>query len=193
MATDISREAARPYIVKTYDRWIILGIVLVAGWFLFRPIFAFSVYYRGVSFEHMLAVDTAEHYYRKSIGVYPHIPDAWLALGQIFMMRMRSSPDAYAGAIDTFTRGMDANPRDGALPFFLCRTYYEGRHDYQHALDACKRSVAADPSIHFAWDYAGWASFHLGDRSHAAFYWRESLKHAHNAAVEAALKKYAPK
>src|ERR1700674_5194156 len=182
----------RPYIVRTYDRWIILVLVLVAGWLLFRPVFAYTVFYRGLSFERMLQLGAAEHYYRKSIGVDPHIPESWLALGQLDMMRMHSRPDAYAGALDTLSRGADANPRSGVLPFFLCRTYYEAGHDYAKALAACKRSVANDPSLHFAWDYAGWASLQLGDRSNAVNYWRESLKHAHNPSVEAALKKYSP-
>src|SRR5215469_6715678 len=92
-------DHVKPYIIKTYDRWIILVLVLVAGWFLFRPIFAFSVYYRGVSFEHMLAMNTAEHYYRKSIAVYPRIPEGWIGLGTLQMMRSKTNPGDYESAV----------------------------------------------------------------------------------------------
>ena len=41
METKIVRknEDVRPYVVRTYDRWIILVVVITVGWFLFRPIF----------------------------------------------------------------------------------------------------------------------------------------------------------
>jgi tetratricopeptide (TPR) repeat protein len=190
MATE---KQAKPYIIRTYDRWIILALVLVASWLLFRPLFAYSVYYRGVSFERLLALHTAEHYYRKAISVDAHIPEPWEALGQLYLMRARGSKEALAGAIDTYSRGSENNPKNGQLPFGLCRAYFEAARDYQKALVWCKRSAKVDPSFHFAWDYAGWASFKVGDRAHAALYWRESLKRAHNPAVEEALRKYAPK
>ena len=49
------KEDVRPYIIRTYDRWIILVLVLVCGYLLFRPVIAFSAYYRGLSFERMLS------------------------------------------------------------------------------------------------------------------------------------------
>ena len=134
----------RPYIIKTYDRWIILVLVLVAGWLLFRPLFAFSVYYRGVSFEHMLRLRVAEHYYRKAISVDPKIPEGWLGLGELQMMRARSEPADYANTIDTFTRGLAFNPKSGVLAFSLCRAYYEIGKDYPHALAACQRGFQND-------------------------------------------------
>jgi tetratricopeptide (TPR) repeat protein len=169
----------RPYIVKTYDRWIILVIVLVAGWFLFRPIFAFSVYYRGLSFEHMLALKTAEHYYRKAIGVDPRVPEGWLGLGTLQTMHARAQPDQYSAAIDTFTRGLDYSPHNGALAFMLCRTYYEVGRDYKGALGACRRAFANAPENAFAWDYAAWSALHVGQRDLALQYWREALRRGH--------------
>jgi tetratricopeptide (TPR) repeat protein len=178
-ATDV-----RPYIVQTYDRWIILVIVLVVGWFLFRPIFAFSVYYRGLSFEHMLRMQTAEHYYRKAIGVDPRVPEGWLGLGSLQMMRARAYPDQYSAAVDTFTRGSGYSPRNGALPFMLCRTYYEVAKDYKNALSACQRAFANAPENSFAWDYAAWAALHLGQREQALQYWREALRRGHTPAAD---------
>lgn len=174
---------ARPYIIQTYDRWIILVIVLVGGWFLFRPIFAFSVYYRGVSFEHMLVLSTAEHYYRKAISVDPHVPEGWIGLGGLQMMRARAYPNDYANAVDTFTRGMSYSPHNGALPFLLCRTYYEIGKDYRNALGACQRAFESTPANTFAWDYAAWAALHLGQRDLALQYWREALRRGHAPAA----------
>ena len=51
----------RPYVVRTYDRWIILVLVVVVGWLLFRSVFAVVTAYRGVTFEAALIPDTAEH------------------------------------------------------------------------------------------------------------------------------------
>jgi len=182
-ATAPAAADVRPYVIKTYDRWIILALVLVAGWFLFRPIFAFSVYYRGLSFEHMLAVRTAEHYYRKSISVYPRIPEGWLGLGTLQMMRGRGNPGDYESAIQTFKSGIAYNPKDGLLPWQLCRAYYEIGKDYSGALGACQAAVKNDPSNKFAWDYAAWASYHLGERDQALAYWREALRRGHQRAA----------
>lgn len=179
----------RPYIIKTYDRWIILVLVLVAGWLLFRPLFAFSVYYRGVSFEHMLRLRVAEHYYRKAISVDPKIPEGWLGLGELQMMRARSEPADYANTIDTFTRGLAFNPKSGVLAFSLCRAYYEIGKDYPHALAACQRGFQNDENNRFAWDYAAWASLHVGKRDQALEYWREALRRGHSPAA-AFIKRY---
>jgi tetratricopeptide (TPR) repeat protein len=174
----------RPYIIRTYDRWIILFLVLVSGWLLFRPLFAFAVYYRGVSFEHMLALDTAAHYYRKAIGVDPRVPEGWLGLAGIQVMTARSNRSDYDAAVDTFTRGGLQNPQSGALAFGLCRVYYEIGKDYPNALAACQRAFRNDPSNHFAWDYAGWASLHVGKRDQALLYWREAVRHGHAKAAD---------
>src|SRR5579864_5978877 len=85
--TDVHQVAVgHPYIVRTYDRWIILVIVLVAGWFMFRPIFAYTTYYRGLSFERMLRFDVALHYYRKSQAIYHAIPAGWVGEGDLHYM-----------------------------------------------------------------------------------------------------------
>jgi len=173
----------RPYIIRTYDRWIILVIVLVAGWFLFRPIFAFSVYYRGVSFEHLLHLSTAEHYYRKAISVDPQVPEGWIGLGTLQMMRAREDKGDYAGAIDTFMRGLTYSPKNGALAFLQCRNYYEIGKDYKNALDSCRRALENAPANGFAWDYAAWAALHLGERDQALQYWREALRRGHTPAA----------
>ena len=54
--------------------------MLVAGYFLFRPMLAFSAYYRGLSFERMLSIRTAMHYYQRSIDIDPNVPEGWTAL-----------------------------------------------------------------------------------------------------------------
>ena len=173
---------ARPYIIKTLDRWIILVLVLVAGWLLFRPMFAFSVYYRGLSFEHMIRLQAAEHDYRKAIGVDPRIPEGWVGLGGMQMMRARSQPSEYATSVDTFTRGLSYNPKSGALAFSLCRLYYEVGKNYPMALGACQLAFQNDPGNRFAWDYAAWASLHVGKREQAISYWREAVRHGHTKA-----------
>ena len=173
----------RPYIIKTYDRWIILIIVLVAGWFLFRPIFAFSVYYRGVSFEHLLRIKTAEHYYRKAISVDPRVPEGWIGLATLQMMRARGDRGQYPGTVDTLARGLGYSPRNGALAFMQCRNYYEIGKDYKNALDACRRAFENAPQNAFAWDYAAWAALRLGERDQALQYWREALRRGHTPAA----------
>ncbi|MBV8171808.1 MAG: tetratricopeptide repeat protein [Candidatus Eremiobacteraeota bacterium] len=185
-------QQVKPYIIKTYDRWIILVLVLVVGWLLFRPLFAFAVYYRGVSFEHMLALRPAEHYYRKSISVDRHIPEGWLGLGTLQAMRAPTSPADYKDAVETFTRGIENNQKSGALPWALCRVYYEVGKDYSDALNACQRAFANDPANMFAWDYAAWASLHLGHRDQALGYWREALQRGHTRAADF-VKQYSPK
>jgi tetratricopeptide (TPR) repeat protein len=178
----IEKTDHRPYVIRTYDRWIILVLVLVCGWLLFRPLFAFSVYYRGVSFEHMLQLPTAEHYYRKSIAVDKKIPEGWYGLGTLQMMRSRQDRAEYQNAVDTFTHGLYFNPKSGALAFSLCRLYYEIGKDYPKALGACQQAFQNDPGNRFAWDYAAWASLNLGKREQALSYWREAARHGHTQA-----------
>ena len=182
---------ARPYIVKTYDRWIILAIVLIGGWLLFRPLFAFSVYYRGLSFEHMLQPKTAEHYYRKAISVDRYVPEGWIGLGELSMMTARADRGMYQQAVDAFKQGLVYNPTSGGLAFDLCRTYYEIGKNYTAARDACELATRNNPSNGFYWDYAGWSNLRLGNMQAALEDWREAVKHGHTPAQNA-IKRYAP-
>ncbi|HLJ82966.1 MAG TPA: tetratricopeptide repeat protein [Candidatus Eremiobacteraceae bacterium] len=168
-------EDVRPYVIRTYDRWIILVIVLVVGYILFRPIFAFTAYYRGLSFERMLSIPPAMHYYQRSIDIDPNIPDGWIGLGTLYMMDGRVDKSDHDLAVSTFTRGAAANPKNGLLPFLLCRTYYEQGHDFKDALSACLESVGRDPSNKFAWDYAAWSAIQTGDPKDAIRYWTQAL------------------
>ncbi len=185
MATD-----DRPYIIKTYDRWIILVIVLVAGWFLFRPIFAYAVYYRGLSFERMIQMHTAEHYYKKSIRIYPNIADGWIGLGELYYMWAPAQHEYYQKGIDVFTQGLSANPHNSTLSFDLGRMYFRAR-DYRNAVGALLRSAHDNPQSVFAWDYAAWASLRLGQRSNATRYWHQVLRvEPRNEAARRALRRY---
>jgi tetratricopeptide (TPR) repeat protein len=184
-ATDSGVKAdVRPYIVKTYDRWIILAIVLIGGWFLFRPLFAFSVYYRGVSFEHMTALKIAGHYYQKAIGVDPRIPDGWHGLGGLYFMDARSSAQAYRDAVATFKKGLEYNPTSDVLAFDLCRVSLEVGKDYQQARSACELATKNWPTNAFAWDYAGWANARVGRTEQAIALWREAIKRGHPGAQQ---------
>ena len=174
----------RPYIVKTYDRWIILVIVLVGGWFLFRPLFAFSVYYRGLSFEHLVALPIAEHYYRKAIGVDPRIPEGWAGLGEIQAMDARVDHARYGDALATYQKGLAYNPSSGVLAWDLCRAAYEIGKDYRLARNACELSTRNWPDNKFTWDYAGWANVRLGHKDRAIAFWREALKRGVTRAQE---------
>jgi tetratricopeptide (TPR) repeat protein len=166
----------RPYVIRTYDRWIILVVVLVAGWFLFRPLFGFGVYYRGLSFERMLNLGEARYYYARSTHVYPNNVDPWLALAVLQSMDGRVKPAEYAAALSTLKDGLAYNPHSGALAFQMCRDYYEIGHDYPSAFSACARSVRDDPSNKFAWDYGAWAAHRSGDTKSAVSYWRHVLR-----------------
>ena len=168
-------EDVRPYVIRTYDRWIILVIVLVVGYILFRPIFAFTAYYRGLSFERMLSIPPAMHYYQRSIDIDPNIPDGWIGLGTLYMMDGRADKSDHDLAISTFTRGAAANPGNGLLPFLLCRTFYEQGHHFKDALPACLESVRRDPTDKFAWDYAAWSAIQTGDPKNAIRYWTQAL------------------
>lgn len=172
----------RPYIVKTYDRWIILVIVLVAGWLLFRPLFAFSVYYRGLSFEHMLRMSTAEHYYRKAIAVDPKVPEGWVGLGELSMLTARIDRSTYAQAVNIFKQGLGYNPSSGGLAFDLCRTYYEIGKEYENARVACDLATRNQPTNPFTWDYAAWANLRTGNKQQALADWREAQKRGHTGA-----------
>jgi tetratricopeptide (TPR) repeat protein len=190
-ATPTPRSDVRPYIIRTYDRWIILVLVLVGGWLLFRPMFGYAVYYRGLSFERMLMFHTAEHYYRKATNVDPRVPEGWIGLGQLYMMWSSADPGYYAAATQALQSGLAYNPRNARLAFDLCRVYYVVGHDYANALDACRTAIANDPDNPFAWDYAGWASHRLGKRELARYYWQETLKRLPgDNAVRAALKRF---
>ena len=59
-AAGAARADLRPYVVRMYDRWIILAIILLVAWSPWvRGLFAFTLYYRGLSFERMLVLTTA--------------------------------------------------------------------------------------------------------------------------------------
>lgn len=165
----------RPYIVRTYDRWIILVLVLVCGWFLFRPLFAFSVYYRGVSYERFLELDTAEHYYAKSTRVYARIPEGWQAWGELYMMKQRTSSANYHKAVDILSKGLENNPTSAPIAFDLGRTYFTAG-EYTKARLSFERSARYAPADLFSWDLAAWASYRTGNRALAMKYWRQVLK-----------------
>ncbi len=165
----------RPYVIRTYDRWIILFLVITIGWFLFRPMFAFSVFYRGVSYERMLRLKTAEHYYRKSTIVYAKIPEGWQGWGELYLMKAPSDRAAALEAIRIFTTGLKYNPRAKSLAFSLGRSYYTLK-DYRNARIAFERSASIAPGDMFSWDFAAWSSFHDGDRQLALKYWHQVLK-----------------
>ena len=178
METSTAKTAVdvRPYVVRTYDRWIILVVVMAVGWLLFRPIFGYGVYYRGLSFERMLNLGVAESYYAKSTRVYPYLVDPWLALSVLQGMDGRVNSKNYAAALSTLKEGLSYNPRSAALSFQLCRDYYEIGRDYPSAYAACKRSVRDDPSNKFAWDYGAWAAHRSGDEKVAVTYWGHALR-----------------
>ncbi len=165
----------RPYIIRTYDRWIILVLVLAIGWVLFRPLFAFSVYYRGVSYERMLRIKTAEHYYRRSTLVYPKIPHGWQAWGELYLMRATGDPKAANEAVKIFSQGLALNPTAAALAFDLGRTHY-ARKDFKAARVAFEESARLAPNDMFSWDFAAWSSLHSGDTPRARKYWHKVLK-----------------
>jgi tetratricopeptide (TPR) repeat protein len=187
-------EDIRPYVIRTYDRWIILVIVLVVGYILFRPMFAFSAYYRGLSFERMLSFPTAEHYYQRAIDIDKNVPEGWVGLGELYMMSGPTKRSDHDLAVSTFTNGAAANPTNGLLPFLLCRTYYEQGHDFADALPACQTSIKNDPTNKFAWDYAAWSSLQLGNARQAIVYWRRALVIDPNyTSARIAIQKYGPR
>jgi tetratricopeptide (TPR) repeat protein len=174
-APEASTADVRPYVIRTYDRWIILVLVLVIGWFIFRPLFAFSVYYRGVSFERMLELRIAEHYYRKSTLVYDKIPQGWQGWGELYLMRAMGDRSAQRTAVDIFYKGLALNPTHAPLAFDLGRSYYIGK-DYAKAREAFLHSAHYAPEDVFSWDFAAWSSLHNGDVALAVKYWRQVLK-----------------
>lgn len=164
----------RPYVIRTYDRWIILVLVVVVGWFLFRPLIAFTVYYRGVSFERMLRLTSAEHYYAKSTRLYAKIPQGWQAWGELYLMRAPSNVGARRTAVSLFTKGLDYNPTFAPLAFDLGRAYYTGK-DYARARKAFERSVSIAPNDMLSWDFAAWSALHDGNSALAVKYWHQVL------------------
>jgi len=181
----------RPYVIRTYDRWIILVIVLVAGWFLFRPVFAVVCAYRGVTFEASLIPETAEHYYLKSTKIDPWIEDGWLRLGELYYFWNGGAAARYEQAAQAFQQGTLDVPTSAKLPFDLGRTYLLKLHEPKHAEAALRESVRRDPSSEFAWDYLGYAALGSGDRAYAIQCWREVLRlnPAHLSARDA-IRKY---
>lgn len=169
-ATDI-----RPYVVRTYDRWIILVIVLVGGWLLFRPVFAVIAAYRGVTFESALIPDTAEHYYKKAIAIDPAVPDGWIHLGELYYS-FNTSRSEYEKAAATFAAGTSAVPGNARLPFDLGRTYMLKLHEYKQAEEALRISVQRDPTQEFGWDYLAYAALKNGDRQYALECWHRVLQ-----------------
>jgi len=166
----------RPYVIRTYDRWIILVIVLVAGWLLFRPIFAVVAAYRGVTFEAGLFPDTAEHYYKKAIAIDPSVPDGWIRLGELYYFWNGGQMSRYRQAAATFEAGTRACPTNARLAFDLGRTYLLKLKDYHKAEAALRESVQRDPTGEFAWDYLGYAALKSGHRQYALECWRQVLK-----------------
>lgn len=166
----------RPYVVRTYDRWIILVLVVVVGWLLFRPVFAVVTAYRGVTFEAALIPDTAEHYYKKAIAIDPAVPDGWIHLGELYYSFNNEGRKRYLLAAQTFAAGEKAVPNDARLPFDLGRTYLIKLHDYKKAEDALRIAVQRDPSMEFGWDYLAYAALKNGDRQYAIECWRKVLQ-----------------
>jgi len=173
MTAEAPKTDSRPYIIRMYDRWIILAIVLVLAWFA-RPAFAFTLYYRGVSFERMLVMVTAEHYYKKSIYVYDKIPEGWQGLGELYYMAAPGNRSVYERTRDTFERGLALNPGSFWLAFDLGRTYFLGK-DFPRAVGAFDRAVRLNPTNRAALDYAAWSAFREGNRQLALQYWRRLL------------------
>jgi len=165
----------RPYVIRTYDRWIILVLVVVLGWFLFRPLFGFAVYYRGVSFERMFQLQSAQHYYIKSTRIYPKLPEGWQGWAELLMMRAPSDAVVRRQAVTVLQRGMSYNPHSGVLAFDLGRTYFMGK-EYAKATQAFVQSAQLMPNDMFSWDYAAWSSLHAGDVPNALKYWRQVLR-----------------
>ena len=174
--SETETKDVRPYVVRTYDRWIILVLVLVVGWLLFRPVFAVVTAYRGVTFEAALIPDTAEHYYKKAIAIDPAVPDGWIHLGELYYSFSYEDRARYELAAQTFAAGEKAVPNDARLPFDLGRTYLIKLHDYKKAEDALRIAVQRDPSMEFGWDYLAYAALKNGDRQYAIECWRKVLE-----------------
>jgi len=165
----------RPYIIRTYDRWIILVIVLVVGWLIFRPLIAYTVYYRGLSFERLFRLTDAEYYYRKSTRVDPKIPQGWQGWGELEYSRAPGDRIARQAAITIFQTGLSDNPRYAPLAFDLGRAYFLDRQ-YKSAREAFVQSAQLNPTDIFSWDFAAWSSLRAGDTQLARKYWHEVLK-----------------
>jgi tetratricopeptide (TPR) repeat protein len=176
VSDQIETKDTRPYVVRTYDRWIILVLVLVVGWLLFRPVFAVVTAYRGVTFEAMLIPDTAAHYYKKAIAIDPAVPDGWIHLGELYYSFSFDDRMRYELAAQTFAAGEIAVPANARLPFDLGRTYLIKLHDYKKAEDALRIAVQRDPSMEFGWDYLAYAALKNGDRRYAIECWRKVLQ-----------------
>ncbi len=174
-ATPPVRTDERPYVIRTYDRWIILVLVVVVGWFLFRPVFAFTVYYRGLSFERSLQIPSAYHYYIKSTHIYKKIPEGWQGWAELVMMKAPADETQRQLALSILTQGISFNPTYAPLEFDLGRTYYMHK-DYQRATAAFYRSAQLAPNDMFNWDFAAWSSLHSGNVALALKYWREVLR-----------------
>lgn len=165
----------RPYIVKTYDRWIILVLVVVGGWFLFRPVMATVCAYRGITYEASLAPDVAEHYYRKATRIDSGVELGWLWLGDLYYNWSQGSPARYQLAAQAYAQGAQDVPASWQLPFDLGRTDYLRLGAPKAAVTALQEAVRRNPKAEFAWDYLGYASLRAGDRAYAISCWRRVL------------------
>jgi len=189
--SDRTEKDVRPYVIRTYDRWIILVLVLVGGWLLFRPIFAVVTAYRGVTFEAALIPTTAEHYYKKAIAIDPAVSDGWVHLGELYYSFNDENRTRYELAAQTFAAGEKAVPKDARLPFDLGRTYLIRLHDYKKAEDALRTAVQRDPSMEFGWDYLAYAALKNGDRQYALACWRKVLEiNPNHDSARRALRRY---
>lgn len=186
-----SAADVRPYIIKTYDRWIILIIVLVGGWLLFRPLFGYAVYFRGVSFERDFDYRVAQHYYEKATRVYPYTVDAWYSWADLWRIQSPHDPQAPRDSIAIIKRGLARNPHSERLWWLLGRTYFFDLKNDNAALAALTRAMWENSRDWVVWDYAAWAAHRLGDDRLATRYWRRVLELAPNQpAVAQALRRY---
>ena len=166
----------RPYVIRTYDRWIILVIVLVGGWLLFRPVFAVVCAYRGVTFEAALVPDTAEHYYKKAVAIDRSVPDGWIHLGELYYNWSGGDRARYVLAEQAFAQGSADVPDNERLAFDLGRVEMLKLHDDKKAEAALREAVRRDPNDEFAWDYLAYAAVGAGDREYALTCWRKVLE-----------------
>lgn len=186
-----ARRSDEPYVMSMLDRWLILVGVVAASLLFFKPLYGYSIYFRGVSFEESFQFAAASTYYQKATDEDAQIPEAWNARAELHLMRAGATPSEYQTAVQVFAQGIAANPGSELLRFDLCRAYYEVGHDDRGALRACRDAVRLDSGNAFAWDYAGWASIGLGDRWSAIGYWRHVLAlQPHDAAIARAIARY---
>jgi Flp pilus assembly protein TadD len=147
--------------VSVQDRFMMLGIVLLAAIALGRPLFSYQAFLYGKMCSDAREHATAIRYLERAVALFPENARAWSHLG---FERVHSRDTA--GAIEAYTRALSLAPDDLHAATELALIYFD-RADYRAAIAVLKKHLVADREETMSWLLLGRCYEKLGDDASA--------------------------